>query len=68
MILNIPPHALTPGHYAVSSMGAGVGGRKGQSAETSTDQPFHTITGKADTVVIAPIGVPRYCEREGQTH
>lgn len=45
---------------------AGVGGRKGQSAETSTEQPFQTITAKADTVLVAPIGVPRYGERDGQ--
>jgi DNA (cytosine-5)-methyltransferase 1 len=55
------------GHFAlVQPFLAGVGGRKGQSAETSTEQPFHTITGKADTVLVAPIGVPRYGEREGQ--
>lgn len=53
-------------HLVVQPFLAGVGGRKGQSAETSTEQPFQTITAKADTVLVAPIGVPRYGEREGQ--
>lgn len=33
----------------------GVGGRKGQSQETGIDQPYHTITAKADTAMVAPI-------------
>jgi len=33
---------------------AGVGGRKSQSQETRVDRPFHTVTAKADTAVIAP--------------
>jgi DNA (cytosine-5)-methyltransferase 1 len=45
---------------------AGVGGRKGQSPETSVEQPYHTITAKGDTVLVAPYAVPRYGEREGQ--
>lgn len=44
----------------------GVGGRKGQSAETTVDRPFHTITAKGDTAIVAPVFVPRYGEREGQ--
>lgn len=34
---------------------AGVGGRKGQSPETPVTQPYHTITAKADTVIVAPV-------------
>lgn len=46
---------------------AGCGGRKGQSAETSAAAPFHTITAKADTVLVAPTLVQTgYGEREGQ--
>jgi DNA (cytosine-5)-methyltransferase 1 len=37
---------------------AGVGGRKGQSGETSANRPFHTITAKADTVLVTPILAP----------
>jgi DNA (cytosine-5)-methyltransferase 1 len=33
---------------------AGVGGRKGQSPETAVTQPYHTITAKGDTVLVAP--------------
>lgn len=33
---------------------AGVGGRAGQSPERSVDKAYHTTTGKADTVLIAP--------------
>lgn len=33
---------------------AGVGGRKGQSPETSVAQPYHTVTAKGDTVLVAP--------------
>jgi DNA (cytosine-5)-methyltransferase 1 len=45
---------------------AGVGGRKGQSPETGVDQPYHTITAKADTALVAPYFVSRYGERDGQ--
>jgi DNA (cytosine-5)-methyltransferase 1 len=33
---------------------AGVGGRAGQSPERPVDKPFHTITAKADTVLVTP--------------
>lgn len=46
----------------VSPYLAGVGGRKGQSPETPVDQPYHTVTAKADTVLVAP-----YLARIGQT-
>jgi len=37
---------------------AGVGGRQGQSAERSVDQPFQTITAKGDSAVVSPIVSP----------
>ncbi len=36
----------------------GVGGRNGQSPETSVGQPFHTITAKGDTAIVAPTLAP----------
>ena len=46
---------------------AGVGGRKGQSPETGVDRPFHTITAKADTVLVVPTLInTRNGERIGQ--
>jgi DNA (cytosine-5)-methyltransferase 1 len=45
---------------------AGVGGRAGQSPERRLDQPYQTITSKADAAIIAPFLKPRYGEREGQ--
>ncbi len=46
---------------------AGVGGRKGQSPETPVTQPYHTITAKADTVLVSPTLIQTgYGEREGQ--
>lgn len=44
----------------------GVGGRQGQSQERGIDQPFQTVTGKADSALVAPFLVPRYGERSGQ--
>lgn len=32
----------------------GVGGRKGQSPETTVAQPYHTITAKGDTALVVP--------------
>lgn len=49
-------------HLVTTAYLAGVGGRKGQSPETSVEQPYHTITAKADTVLVAPLMVPRYGE------
>jgi DNA (cytosine-5)-methyltransferase 1 len=53
-------------HAVVASVLAGVGGRKGLSPETPVDRPYHTITSKADTALVAPVLVPRYGERDGQ--
>lgn len=47
---------------------AGVGGRKGQSPETPVDQPYHTITAKADTALVAPFLAPYYTERVKERH
>ena len=46
---------------------AGVGGRKGQSPETSVDRPYHTITAKGDTVLVVPTLInTRNGERHGK--
>lgn len=46
---------------------AGVGGRAGQSPERSPDQPYQTITAKADAAIICPTLIQTgYGEREGQ--
>jgi DNA (cytosine-5)-methyltransferase 1 len=45
---------------------AGVGGRAGQSPERRVNQPYQTITAKADAALVAPFLKPRYGEREGQ--
>jgi DNA (cytosine-5)-methyltransferase 1 len=45
---------------------AGVGGRAGQSPERRVDQPYQTITSKADAAIVAPFLKPRYGERQGQ--
>lgn len=37
---------------------AGVGGRKSQSNETPVNQPYHTSTAKADTVLVTPTLAP----------
>lgn len=37
---------------------AGVGGRMGQSGERPVEKPYHTITTKPDTVVVAPALAP----------
>jgi len=43
------------GEFAVVSPSiVGVGGRMGQSAPRGTDQPFQTITAKADSVLVVP--------------
>lgn len=50
---------LTGGHkLLVQPFLAGVGGRKGQSPETSVDRPFHTITAKGDTALVTPLLAP----------
>ncbi len=55
---------LTP---LVTPFLAGCGGRKGQSPETPVDRPYHTITGKADTILVAPTLInTRNGERKGQ--
>jgi DNA (cytosine-5)-methyltransferase 1 len=42
------------GHFAlVAPVLVGVGGRKGQSPETPVTRPFHTITAKRDTALVA---------------
>lgn len=42
------------GHFAlVAPLLVGVGGRKGQSPETPVTQPYHTITAKGDTALVA---------------
>lgn len=51
-------------HALITPYLAGVGGRKGQSPETPVDQPYHTITAKADTVLVAPILDRYFSERE----
>jgi DNA (cytosine-5)-methyltransferase 1 len=54
-------------HALVTPYFAGVGGRKGQSPETPVDRPYHTITAKGDTAIVAPTLVQTgYGEREGQ--
>lgn len=40
-------------HALVASVLAGVGGRKGCSPPTPVDRPYHTITAKADTALVA---------------
>lgn len=42
-------------HAVVAPVVAGVGGRAGQSRERSGDEPFHTVTSKGDTAIIAPV-------------
>jgi len=61
------------GHFAlVAPILAGVGGRKGQSPETRVDQPFHTVTTKADTVVatanLAPLVLNNSETRRDSVH
>jgi DNA (cytosine-5)-methyltransferase 1 len=58
----LPTQTASPDFAVATAYLAGVGGRKGQSPETGVEQPYHTITAKADTVVVAPIMVPRYGE------
>lgn len=53
-------------HAIVAPITVGVGGRAGQIPERSVENPLQTITAKADTVLVAPLTVPRYGEREGQ--
>lgn len=63
--LDEPMRTLTGSHDAhalLSPYLAGVGGRKGQSPETGVNRPYHTITAKGDTVLVAPYMVPRYGE------
>jgi DNA (cytosine-5)-methyltransferase 1 len=46
---------------------AGVGGRAGQSPERPVNAPYHTMTAKADTVLVAPSLIQSgYGERAGQ--
>lgn len=44
----------------------GVGGRMGQSAPRSVQEPYQTITAKGDAALVVPYLVPRYGERAGQ--
>jgi DNA (cytosine-5)-methyltransferase 1 len=46
----------------VSPLIAGVGGRAGQSPERRVDQPYQTITSKADAAIVAPFLKPRFGE------
>lgn len=46
---------------------AGVGGRAGQSSPRSVDQPYQTVTSKADAVLVVPTLIQTgYGERQGQ--
>ena len=58
----------TSNRYAlVTPFLAGCGGRKGQSPETPVSRPYHTITAKADTILVAPTLIQTsYGERQGQ--
>jgi DNA (cytosine-5)-methyltransferase 1 len=47
---------------------AGVGGRQGQSPERGIDQPFQTITAKADSVVATPYLVPTAHQGDERVH
>lgn len=51
----LPTQTASNEFALVTAFLAGVGGRKGQSPETPVDQPYHTITAKADTVLVAPV-------------
>lgn len=54
--LDEPGPVIVPtgnGQQVVAPFVAGVGGRQGQSPERSADQPFQTITAKADSVIVA---------------
>jgi DNA (cytosine-5)-methyltransferase 1 len=48
-------HALGLTELKLAPFIAGVGGRQGQSPERSVERPFQTITGKADSIVAAPL-------------
>lgn len=47
--------AARDAHALVSPVIAGVGGRMGQSPERPGNAPLQTVTGKADSVLVAPI-------------
>jgi len=53
-------------HALVTPTIVGVGGRASQSRPRSADEPYHTITAKADSALLAPYLVPRYGERPAQ--
>ncbi|MEM7101378.1 MAG: DNA cytosine methyltransferase [Pseudomonadota bacterium] len=44
----------------------GVGGRMAQTKERGLDQPFQTLTSKADAAFVSPYLIPRHGERPGQ--
>ncbi len=46
----------------------GVGGRAGQSRPRGADEPYHTITSKADTALVAPYIVPYYGGGKDRAH
>lgn len=50
--------AARDAHGIVTPYLAGVGGRMGQSGERPVDKPYHTITTKPDTVLVAPALAP----------
>jgi DNA (cytosine-5)-methyltransferase 1 len=46
---------------------AGLGGRMGQSPERSVDDPYHTITAKADTALVVPFIERQFSASEGNS-